>query len=116
MASEVEGGECAQVFTFPMMTLTLRRSEVLRAKENLEVETDNLINYPSECTENRIKKVLQIQFPHHTLTLTDLIDLDFRPHSQGTIIPPAELPPAVLNSQPTVTGKKLVLFRSKLSR
>ncbi len=80
MASEVEGGECAQVFTFPMMSLTLRRSEVLRVKENLDVESENLVNYPSEYSDNRIKKVLQIQFPHHTLTLTDLIDIDFRPH------------------------------------
>lgn len=116
MASEVEGGEYAQVFAFPMMTLTLRRSEVLRVKENLEVETDNLINYPSECNENRIKKVLQIQFPHHTLTLTDLIDLDFKPHPQGTILPSTELPPVTVNTQPAPTGKKLVLFRSKLTR
>jgi hypothetical protein len=80
------------------------------------VETDNLINFPSECSDNRIKKVLQIQFPHHTITLTDLIEINFAPRplvpniGVGSNLHRNEM---VAQGARKDTGKKLVLFRSK---
>lgn len=84
------------------------------------METDNLINYPSECSDNRIKKVLQIQFPHHTITLTDLIEINFAPRPLQ--VPTIDVGSNLHNKEMVVqgvrkdTGKKLVLFRSKQTR
>jgi hypothetical protein len=80
------------------------------------VETDNLINFPSECSDNRIKKVLQIQFPHHTITLTDLIEINFAPRP---LVPNIGVGSNLHHNEMAAqgarkdTGKKLVLFRSK---